>query len=815
MSSETKLALVEINPLDIDIETFFNTIFDPQYMLEGECGFLAQCISNSKGKTFFKGFRGTPPNFEKVNVEKTANYYCVSTVIDNPTSLKRTRNDCMSAMVLGLDDIGTKGKEPSIKPSYIMETSPNNFQWGYLIEPYKLDGTGGERTLYYEACVRGLVEAGLGDKGAGGCYRLLRVPGSYNTKPKNNGFRSQVTYWAPENCWALEELMKELGVEPLYEKNKKASSKGNRVNDVLFDWLKTEGKVIKDGSDFCEIECPWSNKHSEVDKPEAHYSPKGLGTNGRQFNCFHSHCAGITTDEFLTHMVTLGAPDVGTVHDVSLLAAEMMVELALQNDDAGQWFEPDMVNALKIIYSDNKPAYYRLRTRLKAVTDIGPLESAIKGARFVDEPDALTHNGIAKALLGDMTAADDCKPISTMGALYRCKDGVWTPYTRDSLIGLVANSQFDGDPVCRVNSHYKGVSELVQIAVEQESFFNNAPAGVAAGGQFYSVSNKGVNSEILTADHRCYFQLPAVPEAVPTPMFDAFLAETFKSDDPSETAAQIKVLQEIMGGLVTGVMHRFQKAALFYGETRAGKGVMAKIMTEMMPSDVVGASDPFKWEQEYYIAQLAGLKANFVGEFNADKKIPATPFKQVLGCDRLSGRQPSGRVFNFTATAGHIFSGNYHPYCTEQSAAFYGRWITLNFAHTKPEAERDMLLPEKIIDAELSGILHWALLGGVRLLAQNGYSVSPAHDKVMTDWRLRGDSVARFVAETGLADLEGCGGKMPAQDFYGKYETWCIDSDYSNATGRNKFYERLRSILTIVLTRFEDGLYVVAVRQFE
>ena len=40
-------------------------------------------------------------------------------------------DNCERVAFLVLDDVGTKAKVPSIAPTWIMETSPNNYQYGY------------------------------------------------------------------------------------------------------------------------------------------------------------------------------------------------------------------------------------------------------------------------------------------------------------------------------------------------------------------------------------------------------------------------------------------------------------------------------------------------------------------------------------------------------------------------------------------------------------------------------------------------------------------------------------------------------------
>ena len=77
-----------------------------------------------------------------------------------------------------LDDIGTKSKLPPLEPTWIIETSPDNYQWGYTFalddQPLKGD---------FSAAIKAIAEAGYTDGGAINPVRNFRIPGSVNLKP--------------------------------------------------------------------------------------------------------------------------------------------------------------------------------------------------------------------------------------------------------------------------------------------------------------------------------------------------------------------------------------------------------------------------------------------------------------------------------------------------------------------------------------------------------------------------------------------------------------------------------------------------------
>ena len=228
---------------------------------------------------------------------------------------QRRKSDCIAAYVLVLDDIGTKVEEiPKVEPSYKLESSNDNYQWGYILNPC-------EDLDRYEAIVDALGELGLSDKGAGGCNRVMRVPGSTNMKPKNDNFKSRITEWTPDRFFELDDLAAKLGVDlqSLVIKKSRSvktiSADGEMVEmevpDPLLKWLADAGHIVKDnGADWVSVTCPWHEKHTSGEST-AGYSPLGRGDDGwmetRAFKCLHEHCADKNFKDFRDWSVSHGA----------------------------------------------------------------------------------------------------------------------------------------------------------------------------------------------------------------------------------------------------------------------------------------------------------------------------------------------------------------------------------------------------------------------------------------------------------------------------------------------------------------------------
>lgn len=130
---------------------------------------------------------------------------------DQDGRLRTRREDCVKQYVVGLDDFGSaaNSKTPmsaiAVPPSAIIETSPGNHQVAYFLDKPVSDQE------EYEDSVLGLIHASGSDKGAIGCYRKIRIPGSIH----HTGFRSRVVEYHPGLRYSLQELLDGYDAQPI------------------------------------------------------------------------------------------------------------------------------------------------------------------------------------------------------------------------------------------------------------------------------------------------------------------------------------------------------------------------------------------------------------------------------------------------------------------------------------------------------------------------------------------------------------------------------------------------------------------------
>lgn len=284
-------------------KTFLQTLFPPDLLLPDERSVIAHPASFTSKETgkLVEYYRQFHPR-GAIKWGELATYYCVSTVThQRKRQVKKRLEDVRTAMVLPLDDIGTKATAPEVPPSYTIQTSAGNYQWGYLLEPFDVSSPAGQ--AYYDSVLYSLAEAGHNDPGCRSATRLVRLPGSLH----RTGFVATVVEWHPSRIWELRELA-ELFDIPLKTPRKSFAMKPGKyavladVDDHVYTWLAETGRIWGHNDQWVHIECPWRSGHTDgAQGPSSTaYSPRDYGRAGVGFKCLHGHCANRDVADFMS-----------------------------------------------------------------------------------------------------------------------------------------------------------------------------------------------------------------------------------------------------------------------------------------------------------------------------------------------------------------------------------------------------------------------------------------------------------------------------------------------------------------------------------
>jgi hypothetical protein len=231
--------------------------------------------------------------------------------------------------VIVADDVGTKvnGQElldRNLTPTYIIESSEGNFQYGYVLDEAITN------LAHASAAVASFKCAGITDEGGVMAGKIVRLPGGINGKKIDDKESFNVRLVSDDGpIYTIQTLMERIGLtvegdsftwnnilageSPVARKNYAAFQRRPpvyfntvEVQDVVLDWLNEQDMVTGDGGgDWINITCPWGELHTTGDDT-AGYKPVGRGDDPlrRAFKCFHEHCQANHTQEFLEFVLS-------------------------------------------------------------------------------------------------------------------------------------------------------------------------------------------------------------------------------------------------------------------------------------------------------------------------------------------------------------------------------------------------------------------------------------------------------------------------------------------------------------------------------
>ena len=281
--------------------------------------------------------------------------------------------------VIVLDDIGTKGDVADLPeelrdPTYIIESSRGNFQYGYVLET-PIDNLDAAKAL-----VKVMYEAGIADAGGKMPNKLVRLPEGINGKQGEKGSfvttltKSDGPLWTPQGLldalesgadWAdiatdSEEATKRRGrlkggTTP-WAPYRPARASMSGIIDPVAEWLEERGDILCESGDWLTIRCPFLDGHTSGGET-AGYKPLGVGEDPsmRLFHCFHDGCTEMHTREFLQHVTLLDGP----CAPVKDSASEMVATYAYDMVNDCAWKIKDTTNPKMISMSGIRNAHPR------------------------------------------------------------------------------------------------------------------------------------------------------------------------------------------------------------------------------------------------------------------------------------------------------------------------------------------------------------------------------------------------------------------------------------------------------------------------
>lgn len=287
--------------------------------------------------------------------------------------------------------------------------------------------------------------------------------------------------------------------------------------------------------------------------------------------------------------------------------------------------------------------------------------------------------------------------------------------------------------------------------------------------------------------------------------WQSFLAKCF-ADRPEIAGVMSGLIQEWFGSaMATGVLAREQRKALFlFGGTRTGKTQIATVARRMIGEPVAAPS--IKDVSETFGRQMlysarAWIRDDAINE--GDGLDPAI-FKTIVTGEpvEVKIKNHAGATHSFDIPI--LLTTNAMPRARDASDAIYNRSLVIDMRNEISEAEAEIerrrlgfddvaSLGEALASEEGAGILVWALDGLDRLRARGRFEIPDIVKTAVLRFKESNNPTAEFVRVALQPSLHS---KVERSDLLCAYHTWSREEfgDEAKATGYRILKTRLEGL---------------------
>lgn len=298
----TIVVTLDTSPKQISNTEFLRAVFQGDWRRAHVCGFREDPTTlDSLGlRGFWAG--GEAQHMLPFPVDANT-FFTISTFHPDPISgwSRRRKVQFDRSYVIVIDDVGLRGLDGTsakvpvdkvkLPPSYAIETSPGNWQLGYILDGG--DSRGGKVVALLDAMVaQGLVSDGS-DPGMKGVTRYVRLPVGRNTKAKygSAGHVHVLGSWRPERTYTLEQIADAYGCRKELDAaedalNAPVAGSFDPGQDQIAEVLVNAGQVqsFDEAKKLWQVTCPFVEDHTGRADSGTAYLGEG------RWCCHHGHC---------------------------------------------------------------------------------------------------------------------------------------------------------------------------------------------------------------------------------------------------------------------------------------------------------------------------------------------------------------------------------------------------------------------------------------------------------------------------------------------------------------------------------------------
>ena len=268
--------------------------------------------------------------------------------------------------------------------------------------------------------------------------------------------------------------------------------------------------------------------------------------------------------------------------------------------------------------------------------------------------------------------------------------------------------------------------------------------------------------------------------------------------DGEQTAA----LQEWFGYTIAGRtdMHAI---LLLVGPTRAGKGVICRVLSKLVGRACVAGPTLSSLRGEFGLAPLIGRSLAVISDARLngqDQSVVVERLLSISGEDTLTVNIKYRPQWTGKLPSRLMICSNELPRLSDASGAIAGRFLTLQLERSWLGKEDYGL--ESALDEEMGGILAWALGGLERLERQGRFTRPKSTEAALAQLQDLASPISAFIRDCCVIGAE-C--EVPVNQLWTAWCAWADDSGHSR-TNKQILGRNLKAALPqIKVRRPRDG----------
>lgn len=259
--------------------------------------------------------------------------------------------------------------------------------------------------------------------------------------------------------------------------------------------------------------------------------------------------------------------------------------------------------------------------------------------------------------------------------------------------------------------------------------------------------------------------------------------------------AVIDHLHEVMG-YVCQTTRDLAAWLMFYGTGSNGKTFIMQVLQTLVGHNgtincsLGDFSGPTK--SNHVEAQIVGKMLLVDDDFKKGSMLPDEALKKLSEAKMLTANPKYAAQFNFISRVTPVVLSNHWPKTTDNSFGLTRRALVFDFKNTISEDEKDVGLPKRIRDNELSGVLNHLIAGWERLQKRGRFAPPPSCAKAKDLWLGQRNVVAMFMSDevvvTGNHE-----DRVDGEVVWAAFKQWGVDENAGMKWGRKNFYSELES----------------------